>query len=248
MNIGKLLGALLQSGMAPSSKKRLDNVLGNSRENLTENAAESSSGGIAGMLGQILNQAGQSAGGQQNLAVGGLGALAGALLGGGTRSAGGALGGGAMALLGAMAFKALKGARQGTGKVPLGLLEPRTEDERQLLEQQEELVLRAMINAAKSDGLIDEKEIDRIVGKLGEMGSDADDQRYVLMQMQKPLETDMLIATAKEDPELAAEIYAASLLAIEVDTQAEKKYLDELASGLNLTPDVTRAIEKMVGM
>lgn len=248
MNIGNLLGAMLQSGMAPSSKKRLENAFGDDKDRLLEDLMRNRSGGMAGMLGQILSQAGQTAGGQQNLALGGLGALAGALLGGGRRSAGGALGGGAMALLGAMAFKALQGARQGTGKVPLGLIEPRTEDEKQQLEQQEGLVLRAMINAAKSDGQIDEKEIDRIVGKLGEMGSDADDQRYVMTQMQKPMETDTLILAAKGEPELAAEIYAASLLAVEVDTQAEKNYLAGLASGLGLTPDVTRAMEQMVGM
>lgn len=248
MNISNLLGAVLQSGMAPSSRKRLQNALGDNKESLFESLGRGGSGGVAGILGEVLNQAGKAAGGQQNLALGGLGALAGALLGGGRRSAGGALGGGAMALLGAMAFKALQGTRQSTGQVPLGLLEPKTDDDRRQLEQQEDLVLQAMVNAAKSDGQIDETEIDRIVGKLGEMGADADDQRYVLTQMQKPMETDTLIYAARGQPELAAEIYAASLLAIEVDTIAEKNYMAQLASGLNLAPDVTRAIEQMVGI
>lgn len=248
MNIGNLLGVMLQSEMAPSSKKRLQNALDDNKDNLSESLDRGGSGGLAGMLGNVLNQAGQATGSQKNLALGGLGVLAGALLGGGRRSAGGALGGGAMALLGAMAFKALQGSRQGTGKVPLGLMESETDDDRQQLELQEELVLRAMINAAKSDGQIDEKEIDRIVGKLGEIGADADDQRYVLKQMQMPVETDKLISEAEGQPELAAQIYAASLLAIEVDTQAEKNYLGELASALKLTPDVTQAIEQMVGM
>ena len=57
-----------------------------------------------------------------------------------------------MALLGAMAFKALKGSHQDTGRVPLGLLEPQSEDDQRELEQHTELVLRAMINAAKADG------------------------------------------------------------------------------------------------
>jgi uncharacterized membrane protein YebE (DUF533 family) len=115
--------------------------------------------------------------------------------------------------------------------VPLGLLEPQTEADQQVLEQHTELVLKAMINAAKADGRIDEKEVQRIVGKLQEVGADAEDQRYVLTQMQKPLETEKLISAARGQPELAAQIYAASLMAIEVDTSAEKAYLGKLASG-----------------
>jgi hypothetical protein len=113
-----------------------------------------------------LGQAGQAAGGKQNLALGGLGALAGALLGRGGKSLGGALGGGVMALLGAMAFKALQGSGQSAGRVPLGLMEPQSEGEREELENRSELVLKAMINAAKADGKIDEGEAHRIVGKV----------------------------------------------------------------------------------
>ena len=200
------------------------------------------------MLGEVLNQAGQAAGGRQNLALGGLGALAGALFGGGGKSLGGAFGGGVMALLGAMAFNALKGSGQSTGQVPLGLLEPQTEVDQQELEQRAGLVLKAMINAAKADGQIDQKEIQRIVGKLQEAGADAEGQSYVLTQMQKPLETEQLISAAGGQPELAAQLYAASLMAIEVDTPAEKAYLGELASGLGLTPAVILRIEQMVGM
>ena len=153
-----------------------------------------------------------------------------------------------MALLGAMAFKALQGSGQSTGQVPLGLLEPQTEADQRELEHHTELVLKAMINAAKADGQIDEEEIERIVGKLQELEADAEDQRYVLTQMQKPLETEKLISAVKGQPELAAQIYAASLMAIEVDTPAERAYLGKLASGLNLTPEVTRRIEQMVGL
>ncbi len=161
---------------------------------------------------------------------------------------GGALGGGVMALLGAMAFKALQGSGKSTEQVPLGLLEPRTDSDRQELEQHAELVLKAMVNAAKSDGRIDDQEIQRIAGKLQEVGADAEDQRYVLTQMKKPMDTGELISAAKGRPELAAEIYAASLMAIEVDTPAEKDYLRDLASGLQLAPEVIRRVEQMVGL
>ena len=268
MSISDLLGAMMQSGMTSSSNQRLQNAFGGGSGGLLEtlgglfggqrsggglgdllsSALGGGGGGQGGMLGDVLNQVGQAAGGKQNLALGGLGALAGALLGGGGKSLGGALGGGVMALLGAMAFKALQGSGQGSGQAPLGLIEPQTEADQQALEQHTELVLKAMINAAKADGQIDEEEIRRIIGKLQEAGSDAEDQRYVLAQMQKPLETEKLISAVRGQPELAAQVYAASLMAIEVDTSAERAYLGKLASGLGLTPEVTRRIEEMVGL
>lgn len=251
MSLTDLLGAMMQSGMAPSSRKRAKNVLGAESGDLMESLSGlvgGKGGDLGGILGEVLNSAGRAAGGKQNLAVGGLGALAGALFGGGTRSMGGALGGGAMALIGAIAFKALQGAGQKTDNVPLGLLQPRNQAEQQKLEQQTELVLKAMINAAKSDGRISEDEIQRIVGKLKEAGAQDDDMRYVMSEMQKPIDTYSLMAAAKGQPELAAELYAASLMAIEVDTTAEKAYLQELAGGMGLSPEVTRQIDQMVGL
>jgi uncharacterized membrane protein YebE (DUF533 family) len=270
MNIGDLLGAVMQSGMAPSSNQRLQNALGGGSGGLLESlggllggqrsgggmgdvlsgmlGGGGGGGGLGGMLGEVLNQAGQAAGGKQNLALGGLGALVGSLLGGGGKSLGGALGGGLMALLGAMAFKALQGSGQSTGRVPLGLVEPQTEAEREELKNRSELVLKAMINAAKADGEIDEGEAHRIVGKLQEAGADAEGQRYVLDLMRRPMETQALIKAAGGHPNLAAELYAASLMAIEVDTPAEQAYLGKLAAGLGLTPEVTRRIQEMVGL
>ena len=66
--------------------------------------------------------------------------------------------------------------------------------------------------------------------------------------MQKPMETDELILAGRRRPELAVEIFAASLMAIEVDTPAERAYMAELASGLGLAPDVIKKVEQMVGL
>ena len=86
------------------------------------------------------------------------------------------------------------------------------------------------------------------MGKFNESGVDEDGQNYVKNQLQQPMETKQLIAEAKSQPELAAQMYAASLLAIEVDTQAEKDYLNQLAAGLGLTPEVTGHIKQVVGL
>ena len=272
MNISDLLGAMVQSGMSPSSGDRMKNALGGgSGGGLLESLSGmlggqsqqggglgsiltqalgggSGSGGLGGILGNVLNDAGTAVGGKQNLALGGLGALAGALLGGGGKSVGGALGGGVMALLGTMAYQALKGAGSQQPEVPLGLQEPQSAAERQQLERNSEIVLKAMINAAKADGQIDQGEMQRIVGKLQESGMGKEAQQYVLTEMTKPLNTQALIASAKGQPAFGAQIYAASLLAIEVDTPAEKKYLDQLAAGLGIKPEVTQRIKDMVGL
>lgn len=276
MNITDLLGAVLQSGMAPSSNERMRNALGGSSGNPLESLGGmfggqrggpqsgqpggglgdvlagmlggGGGGGLGGILGNVLNDAGRAVGGNQSLALGGLGALAGALFGGGGKSMGGALGGGVMALLAAMAFQALKDSGSRTSQVPLGLMEPQTEADRQELERHAELILKAMINAAKADGQIDKEELRRIVGKLQEVGVDVETQQYVMAEMKKPMETQQLVAAAQGRPELAAEMYGASLLAIEVDTPAEKKYLEQLAAGLRLRPEVAQRIQEMVGL
>jgi uncharacterized membrane protein YebE (DUF533 family) len=274
MNISDLLGAMMQSGMSPSSGDRMKNALGGggggslleSLSGMLGGQSQQGGGlgsilgqalgrgsgasGLGGILGNVLNDAGNAVGGKQNLALGGLGALAGALLGGGGKSVGGALGGGVMALLGTMAYQALKGvsSQQPEVPVPVGLLEPQSAADRQQLEQHSEIVLKAMINAAKADGQIDQSEMQHIVGKLQESGMGKEAQQYALTEMTKPLDTQSLIAAAKGQPALAAQIYAASLLAIEVDTPGEKKYLDQLEAGLGLKPEVTQRIKDMVGL
>jgi uncharacterized membrane protein YebE (DUF533 family) len=275
MNISELLGAVVQSGMSPSSNDRMKNSLGggnvlDSLGGMLGGASKQgggggsvdaisgmlgggrggsgSGGGIGDMLSGMLGDAGKAVGGNKNLAVGGLGALVGALLGGGGKSVGGAVGGGLMALLAAMAFNALKGGGAQKNQVPAGLLEPQTVAEKQELEQNSELVLRAMINATKADGQVDQNEINRIAGKLDEAGIDAEGQRYVMNRMKQPMETDQLIAAAQGQPELAAQIYAASLMAIEVDTQAERDYLNQLAVGMGLPAQVVNRIQEMAGM
>ena len=274
MDIGELLGAMVKTGMSPSSSDRMRNSLGGnsvldslagmlggaSQEGGAGGIAEalsgmlgggggsSSGGGISEMLSGMLGEAGRAVGGNKNLALGGLGALVGSLLGGGGKSMGGALGGCLMALLGAMAFNALvKGGGQ-KPQVPLGLLEPQTEAQEKELEQNSELVLRAMINAIKADGRIDQNEINRITGKLQGIGVDPEAQRYLMTLLKQPMETEKLTAAARGQLELAAQIYGASLLAIEVDTPAEKKYLDQLAAGLGLPTQVTRRIQELVGL
>ena len=200
-----------------------------------------SSGGLAGMLGQMLG-GGKSGGG---LNMGGLEALAGQLLGGGKASSRD-LGGGLMALLGSLAMGALTKGGQPPKKVPVGLRVPETPEEEQELESAAQVILMAMINAAKADGRIDPEEAERIVGKLDEIGASQEVRDFVFKEMAGPLELEPMIRAARGNPELAAQVYAASLLAVDVDTAAENRYLDELQKALGLSPQVAEYIEQQI--
>ncbi|MBW2659478.1 MAG: DUF533 domain-containing protein, partial [Deltaproteobacteria bacterium] len=105
------------------------------------------SGGLGGMLGEVLSGLGNN-----KAALGGLGALAGALLGGGGSSARGAVGGGGLAMLASLAFSALKKAGQAPSRPPRALLEPQNNQEKEALEQDAEVIVKAMINAAHQRG------------------------------------------------------------------------------------------------
>jgi uncharacterized membrane protein YebE (DUF533 family) len=131
--------------------------------------------------------------------------------------------------------------------MPLGLRAPTNPSEEKELESQAALILKAMINAAKADGQIDETEMQRIVGKLNEQGADSEAQDFVRHEMRQPIDLESIIRAAP-NPQMAVEVYAASLLAIEVDTPAEKDYLRRLAQGLGLNDQVVQRLHTLLGV
>ena len=216
-------------------------------------------GGLGGGLGGLASQAEtmlRGAGGKDALAMGGLASLAGAVLGGRRGGAGGALGGGLLAFLGSLAFSALKNRDAGAApasqpqlpkEVPLGLREPQTPAEEEELEDTAHLAIRAMIDAAKADGAIDGSEMGRIVGKLKELGTDDGARDFVMNELQKPIDMDDLVSRVRS-PEVAVQVYSASLLAIDVDTPAEKEYLQKLAQALNLDAETVARVHQALGL
>lgn len=194
-------------------------------------------GGFADMLHRAANAPGQELGRNNPVAVGGLGALAGTLFGGGR----GAVGGGLLAVLGSLAYSALQAGGQG------GAAAAATHETPEEVQHSATLALRAMIQAAKADGNLDALEIERITGKLNEAGEDKEVRDFVLREMGGPVDVEGL-ARAARNPKEAAEIYAASLMAIEVDTQAERDYLARLAGALGLPRPTVDHIHQSLGV
>jgi uncharacterized membrane protein YebE (DUF533 family) len=64
--------------------------------------------------------------------------------------------------------------------------------------------------------------------------------------MRRPPDVNMLAQEART-PELAAQVYGASLLAIEVDTEAERDYLRRLAQALKLDAGTVQHLHTSLG-
>lgn len=250
-----MLGTMIQQGMTQSGGTRMTNALGGRGvlEDLlgglgqmmgeTQTGQAPTTPGSGGMLGDVLGQLANN-----KAAVGGLGALAGALLGGGGSAARGAIGGGSLAMLASLAFSSLQKAGQPMSRPPRALLEPQNELETQALENDAEVIIKAMINAAKADGRIDRDEIEKIIGKLQEDGLTAEEQEFFKAEANKPGDLSSVVVSVDGDIELAVEVYAASLLAIEVDTEAERNYLEHLATELGLSPRITDHVQETLGV
>ena len=162
-----------------------------------------------------------------------------------------------MALLSGLAFSALGtlGQRPASAPapdlspaaLPLGLRRPATGEEEAALASHALVLLKAMINAAKADGEVDASERQRITDKLAAAGADPEAQAFVQQELQGPLDLAGLVHAAST-PQQAAEIYAASLLAIEVDTVGEQAYLRRLAQGLGLDDQVIQRLHVSLGV
>ena len=106
-------------------------------------------------------------------------------------------------------------------------------------------LVRAMIAAARSDGRLDAQESQTIFQRIEALGLAPDDQALLVAEMGHPVDMDAIVSSATS-PELAAEIYIASLLAVDVDTAAERSYLAMLAARLNLAPELVAELHRQV--
>lgn len=176
-------------------------------------------------LQQMMNSFGGAGGDNPFSALmgGGAGALAGLMGAGGAATSAAAAGNTG---LGAMldAFKAAPSAPEA--------------------EQAAGLMLRAMIQAAKSDGGIDAAEKARILETIGE--ASAEDMAFVQAQLAAPVDA---VALALDTPAAQRlQVYSASLMTIRVDTEAEAAYLDELAQAMELDQSTVNALHMQMGL
>jgi len=179
------------------------------------------------------------------------GRMLGSMLGSfGGRALGGMIGGAPGRMVGSMlgAMVAGRGSK-GVGSAMDGLKGMMGGDDDEATEldipDEEALVLiRAMTNAAKADGAVDDDEIAAIMTRAGDL--DAEGEAFIRAELTAPLDLDAFIESVPSGME--AEVYTASMLPIDVDTEAEAQYLRDLADGLGLREDDVAKIHEALGV
>lgn len=106
-----------------------------------------------------------------------------------------------------------------------------------------EILIRAMVNAAKADGQVDEQEQQNILERVGNLGEE--EAEFLRREMQSPLDTQGFIRSIPRGME--QEVYAMSLMGIVLDESSEASYLAELADGMSLSADVCNNIHREAG-
>ena len=242
--LGDMLGQVLGGGRpgggsrygGPNSRGA-SGGLGGLLDGLTNKARTSGSSG--GGLGDLLGQLGGGTKTRSAGSSGGLGDLLGGLLGG--------------AAAGGMAGGLARKDSQPTNDASFGELFNDAvvkQDEPEIAPTPEQnavagLMLRAMIQAAKSDGTVDEAEKQRLLGKLGD-DLDDEERQFIRDQMAAPVDPEAL---AREVPQgLESQVYLMSLLAIDLDHEEEARYLDRLARALKLDRPAVNDIHAEVGV
>ena len=105
------------------------------------------------------------------------------------------------------------------------------------------IILRAMI--AASDGEIDEEEQARIFRQIHESTLSNEEHSFLIAEMGTPLKAKEL-AEQSISQEMAIQVYSAALLAIDVDTMDERKFILDLQKSLNIEDDLAEQIGKEV--
>ena len=226
---GQILGQLVNSLSGGGRPAGRGNVGGTVNATYFGGTTSGSGADIAGLLGtlamtalQLFGQRG-GASGQSPLA-----SLAGAL-GGGT----GALAGGTTAQSPLAALAGMLGPGQSS---------PPAADTAQA-HQQALILVKAMINAAKADGQIDQQEQQNIISKLSDVGPQ--EIEFIKEEMASPLNLDFLGGASRD---MATDIYAVSLMAINLDTTEEVNYMHQLAQSLGLDAQMVNNIHQQLGV
>ncbi|MCJ7830261.1 MAG: tellurite resistance TerB family protein [Desulfobacterales bacterium] len=96
------------------------------------------------------------------------------------------------------------------------------------------LLIRAMIASANADGTIDAQERRKILRRLESIDLTEEEQRFLQTEFAAPCGLETIAAQVKSDA-MARQVYAVSLMAVTVDTDAEQTYLNALAGRLGLS-------------
>jgi uncharacterized membrane protein YebE (DUF533 family) len=229
-----LVGTLAKVALGVAAAKGIGHVIGRATQSTSTSATGQATGGIGSLLEQLAPKAsGAGSGTTASAPSGGLDDLIRGLAGAasGTAAAG-------------TASKAPGGS---FADVLNQSFEHHTEPKILPTPQQDAvagLMLRAMLQAAKCDGRIDEGEKKKILGVLGD--ASREDMAFVNKELSSPVDVPALV---KQVPKgLENQIYAASVMGIDLDSEPEAQYLATLASALGMGSREANAIHAKLGI
>lgn len=107
------------------------------------------------------------------------------------------------------------------------------------------LMLRAMVYAARADGHIDEQEKARIMKIAGEFLPGADTRSLIQSYMSEPLDVRNLVSGI-QSPEQKEDLFRLSCLVIDIDHFMERSYIEALADSLAIGKSRQAELEQEV--
>ena len=163
--------------------------------------------------------------------------------GAGRRVTGSALKIGSLAAIGGIGYKAYQNwmaQKQVTNQEIKDIAEdariiPVNELSTEQANKRSEILLKAMIAAAKADGHVNSKEMASINEQITKLKLDRDVANLIQAEIAKPLDIKE-IAEMAENQEMAAEIYLVSAVVTDKENTMEREYLETLARTMGL-PD-----------
>ena len=113
----------------------------------------------------------------------------------------------------------------------------------QISEENAKLMIRAMIQSAKADGEISADERAAILDHLG----DASDEEIAFVEAELAAPVDVAALARDTGAQMRNQVYSAALMAVQVDTEAERTYLRHLAQSLGLSDAERDSLHQTMG-
>lgn len=224
MDMKSLLDQLLQSGkdMAQQGQSTAEQKLGIPSEGVDRDAVLSglkSGAAAAGVLALFLGtQAGR-------------------------RVTGAAVKVGGLAALGGVAYQMYRQWNAGASSAAtVSTAEPAQLSAPQAPKASIELLLKAMIAAAKADGHIDSAELEKIRTQLGSLNLGEKASDMILEELARPLDVKALAALTNGDMAIALEVYLVSASMLDASDAVEQAYLEDLRVALQLPDSVKQPV------
>ena len=105
------------------------------------------------------------------------------------------------------------------------------------------LLIRAMIAAANADGIVDQAERNSILEHLQTIDLSPEEHSFIVQELLSPADLEAIVGSVNS-PAMAEQVYTVSLMAIDVDTESECRYMATLADRLGLDPSTVENIHR----